>query len=103
MQVALQQERVMRKKRTNVVFGLEPVCTQRCSCRKFLIECGQRLSDTDMVYPVDALEEMEEIIFWKLLWVTQWCVSPDFRKYAEDQLTDPWWDLQKQRNGLTVN
>jgi hypothetical protein len=86
----------MKKKRTNVVFGLEPVCTQRCSCRKFLIECAHRLGDEEMIYPLDALEEMEEIIFWKLNWVVDWCVDPEFRCWAEAQLKDGFWDVQKE-------
>jgi hypothetical protein len=89
-------EEGMRKKRTNVVFGIEHICNQRCSCRKFLVDCATRLGDEQMIYPLNALEDMEEIIFWKLNWVVDWCVDPEFRKYAEDQLNDSWWDVQKE-------
>jgi hypothetical protein len=94
------------KKRTNVIFGLEPLCEQRCSCRKFLLECAEKLSDDGMVYPLCALLELDELIFSKLNHCAAWCVHREFRKYAEEQLSDEhWtkhWEKQKERDRLNL-
>ena len=87
------------KKRTNVVFGLEPVCN-RCTCRAFLLAWAEQLSDESKIWPLDELADIEQMIYGRLCRVAQCCVVPEFKKYAEAQLKDERWDNWGEEQSL---
>jgi hypothetical protein len=93
----------MKRKRTNVVFGLIPPCDGKCGCRTFLLEWASRLSDEETVWSLEDIQGIDTMIFANLCCVACRCTDEDFREYARSQLRDEHWDAQKQRDGLTLN
>jgi hypothetical protein len=80
-----------------------PPCDGQCGCRSFLMEWASRLSDDETVWSLEDIVGINEMIFANLCCVACRCTDEEFRGYAKEQLNDPHWNRQKQRDGLSFH
>jgi hypothetical protein len=86
--------------RKRALVAVVPLCNGRCGCRAFLVEWAQRLADETIVWPMEDLRGVEDMIYANLCCVVGRCTDAEFRAYARNQLSDRWWNKQKHRDGV---
>jgi hypothetical protein len=64
-----------------------------CHCNSILIHWQHSLEDRD--WPISDLKWAETAIFLALSCVEAHCPSQKHRAFAQVQLLNPWWDLQR--------
>ena len=91
----------MRRKRNDLMM-IPPPCDGRCSCRTFLMEWANRLSDEETVWSLEDLDGIDDMVFANLCCVVCRCTDREFRDFARSQLQDAHWDRQRERERLNL-
>jgi hypothetical protein len=66
-----------------------------CSCRSTLLLWQDNFQDEAAVWSREELDWAEDIIFLSLSCVEHYCPDKKLRRYAAQQLMNPFWDRQR--------